>query len=110
MEPDVIGKLDQFITIERRDRTADGMGGHTEAWVAWAEVWANAKAKGGRESLDEGRTNAVFVVVFTIHNLPELNEENRAKWNGEAYNIRGILREGGRPIYMKFEAERGVAS
>jgi SPP1 family predicted phage head-tail adaptor len=106
----MIGKLDQFITIERRDRTSDGMGGYVEAWVARAEVWANAKAKSGREGLTEGRTSAVFVVTFTIYTLADLNEEDRVLWNGETYNIRGIMREGSRPIYTKFEAERGVAS
>ena len=104
------GAMDQFITIERRTRAADGMGGFTETWATYKQVWANAKAKGGRESLDEGRTNAVFVVVFTIYNIADLSEVDRIIWNGERYNIRGILREGTRAQHVKIEAERGVAS
>lgn len=106
----MIGKLDQYITIQRRTRTADGIGGFTEDWTSQYEVWANVKAKGGRESLDEGRTNAVFVVTFTIYNIADLSELDRILWNGERYNIRGILREGNRAQHVRIEAERGVAS
>lgn len=104
------GALDQYITIERKTRVADGMGGYTESWATWKTVWANAKAKAGRESRDEGRTNAVFVVVFTIYTLDGLAETDRIVWGGEYYNIRGVLREGARMLHTKTEAERGVAS
>lgn len=104
------GDMDQYITIERKTRAGDGMGGFAETWATWKNVWANAKAKTGRESLDEGRTNAVFVVVFTIYTLDGLAETDRISWRGETYNIRGILREGARPLHVKVEAERGGAS
>ena len=105
----MIGKLDQYITIERKTRASDGMGGFVETWATWKNVWANAKANRGRESIDEGRTNAVFVVVFTIYTLDGLAETDRISWRGETYNIRGVLREGARPLHVKVEAERGVA-
>ena len=104
------GPLDQFITIQRKSRVSDNMGGFTESWATWKQVWAGAVAKAGRESLDEGRTNAVFVVVFTIYTLDGLAETDRILWNGETYNIRGVLRMGGRELHTKVEAERGVAS
>ena len=110
------GKLDQFITIQRKTRVSDMMGGFTESWATWQQVWAGAAAragavaKAGRESIDEGRTNAVFVVVFTIYTLDGLAETDRILWNGETYNIRGVLRMGGRELHTKVEAERGVAS
>lgn len=104
------GAMDQFITIQRKTSVADGMGGSVVTWATHKQVWANVKAKGGRESLDEGRTNAVFVVVFTIYNLTDLTDADRIIWNGERYNIRGILREGSRAQTVKIEAERGVAS
>jgi head-tail adaptor len=104
------GKLDQFITIQRKTRVSDMMGGYSESWATWQQVWAGAVAKAGRESIDEGRTNAVFVVVFTIYTLDGLAETDRILWNGETYNIRGVLRMGGRELHTKVEAERGVAS
>lgn len=105
------GRMDQPITIERKTRVADGMGGFTETWVPDVHfIWAAAKAKTGREGRDEGRTNATFVVTFTIYTLADLSELDRVIWNGERYNIRGLLRQGDRVLTTAFEAERGVAS
>lgn len=107
------GALDQLVTFQRLTRTADGGGGFTEAWADLplnASVWANVKAKGGREGMTEGRTAATFVVVFTIYNRSDLTELDRIVWEGVNYNIRGILRESGRDLMLKIEAERGVAS
>lgn len=106
------GAKDQQITLQRFTRTPDGGGGFTEAWANYATdaiPWANVKAKGGREGLTEGRTTATFVVVFTIYNRADVTELDRIIWNGVAYNIRGILREGGRNLDLMIEAERGVS-
>jgi SPP1 family predicted phage head-tail adaptor len=104
------GKLDQPITIERRTSTKSVSGGFIDTWSTWATVWAGVQAKAGREGLDEGRTNATFVVVFTIYTLSGLMESDRIIWGGVPYNIRGIRREGEQPLEVKIEAERGVAS
>lgn len=106
------GQMDQRITLQRFSETPDGAGGYTAQWAdfpADARVWASVKAKSGRESLTEGRTSATFVVVFTIYNRSDLSELDRIVWNGENYNIRGILRMGGRDVRLSIEAERGVA-
>lgn len=105
----MIGKLDQFITIQRKTTASDMTGGRVDTWSTWKQVWANVKAKTSREGLEEGRTNATFVVVFTIYNIA-VTEVDRIVWNGERYNIRGVLREGSRAQHVRIEAERGVAS
>jgi SPP1 family predicted phage head-tail adaptor len=105
------GALDQLVTFERKTATTDGGGGFTEAWAELTvdpEVWANVEAKGGRESLIEGRQAATFVVVFTVWNRDDITEIDRIIWNGVAYNIRGILRTGDRRLMLRIEAERGV--
>lgn len=107
------GALDQLVTFQRFTRTADGGGGFTEAWADLplnATVWANARAKSGRESMTDGQTAATFVVVFTVYNRDDVTELDRIVWEGVNYNIRGILREGGRALMLKIEAERGVGS
>lgn len=106
----MIGQMDQPITIERKTRTANLSGGFVETWAGVYSVWANVRAKGGREGMTDGRTNATYVVVFTIYTLDDLTELDRIIWNGERYNIRGILRQGGRVLHTQIEAERGVAS
>ena len=106
------GDLTQRITLHRYAETADGIGGTTRAWADFATdatVWANVKARSGREGLDEGRINATFVVLFTIYNRTDVSELDRIIWNGENYNIRGVRREGARNLDLIIEAERGVA-
>lgn len=107
------GNLDQPITLQRFTRTADGGGGFTDVWADFAadpNPWAGVKAKAGREGLVEGQTTATFVVVFTLYNRTDVAELDRIIWNGVTYNIRGVLREGGRKLMLKIEAERGVNS
>lgn len=107
-----IADLDQRVTLQRYAETPDGGGGLTRQWANLAQtptVWAHVKAKSGREGLTEGRINATFVVVFTIRQRSDLFETDRIIWNGETYNIRGILRQGSRVQYLQIEAERGVA-
>lgn len=109
----MIGKLDQRIILQRQTEAPDGGGGLVRTWGNVANnayPWAMVRAKSGKEGLDEGRTNATFVVVFTIYNRSDLSEKDRVIWNGETYNIRGILRMSGRKLYLQIEAERGVAS
>ena len=75
-----------------------------------ATVWANVKAKSGREGMTNDRVTATFVVVFTIRNRADLLPQDRIVWGGVNYNIRAFLSEGARPQYLAIEAERGVAS
>lgn len=106
----MIGKMDQPISIERKARVTDSAGGFAEVWSEVNNVWAAVKAKAGREGRDEGRTNSTFIVAFTIYTIDDLSEVDRIIWGGERYNIRGILRQGERPLTTVIEAERGVAS
>lgn len=104
------GNLDQRITIQRRVETADGAGGVTLAWADLTTVWANIKAKAGREAMTDGRMAASFVTVFTIRQIADLTDVDRIAWGGVTYNIRSVLRESGRDQYLRIEAERGAAN
>ena len=99
----MIGKMDQRITLQRATETPDGFGGTVRAWsnlAADASPWANVIAKAGREAMVEGRMAATYVVLFTIYNRDDVTELDRILWNGEAYNIRNIRREGGRKLRL----------
>ena len=105
------GHMDQRITLQRKVLTPDGAGGTAMSWVDYASnarPWAHVQAKAGRESMTEGRMAAQFTVLFIIYNRSDVTETDRILWNGEAYNIRGIRREGGRDLRLVIEAERGV--
>jgi len=106
------GAMDQSITFQRQAATSDGGGGETYTWADFstdATVWANIKAKSGRESVDEGRVNATFTVLFTVYHRSDVLVTDRIVWNGTNYNIRGIRDEGGRELRLVIESERGVA-
>jgi len=106
------GAMDQPITFQRKAATSDGGGGETYTWADFdddATVWANVKAKAGRESVDEGRVNATFTVLFTIYHRSDVLVTDRIVWNSTDYNIRGIRDEGGRALRLVIECERGVA-
>jgi len=105
--------MDQLITLQAYSVASDGGGGSARTWADFATdaaVWASVVAKAGRESLQEGRVNASNIVLFTIYNRTDVSEVDRIIWNGEAYNIRNVRREGGRQLRLVIEAERGVAS
>lgn len=109
----MIGKMDQRITLQRATETPDGFGGTVRGWSNLRIdpcPWAAVIAKAGRESTSEGRMSATYIVLFTIYNRDDLSEVDRILWNGEAYNIRNIRREGGRKLHLVIEAERGVLS
>lgn len=109
----MIGKMDQRITLQRATEAPDGVGGTVRSWSNLRTdpcPWAAVMAKAGRESMMEGRMTATYIVLFTIYNRDDLSEVDRILWNGEAYNIRNIRREGGRKLHLVIEAERGVLS
>ena len=105
-------RMDQRITLQTPTLTPDGAGGQTSAWgdvPSVPVVWAHVQPLRGNERLDEDRPNARGMYVFTIRNRTDLDERCRIVWRGEQYNIRSILREGVRTLYLKIEAERGAA-
>jgi SPP1 family predicted phage head-tail adaptor len=108
----MIGKLDQRITFQTTAETPDGIGGTVRSWAdlpATPTVWANAKARLGREAMVNGRMTAVLPVTFTIYNRADIDERCRIMWNGEAYNILSIFREGTRALHLQIDAQRGDA-
>lgn len=109
----MIGKLDQKITLRRFVSQSDGAGGQAREWQDFdctPCVWARVTPRVFRETKDEGRQNASYVVQFTIRNRSDIDETCAIRWDGVDWNIRGILREGSRAMYLTIEAERGTAS
>lgn len=105
------GKLDQRITLQSYTEVADGGGGSTKTWADFAAtptMWAQVTPKAGTEALDADRTNATATYEFTIRNRQDVDERHRIIWRDEAYNIRSVLRPGGRAMYLVIVAERGA--
>jgi len=105
------GKMDQRITLEQLSLVSDGGGGSTKTWAGLSVapiVWAHVKANGGRETFDDDRTNATATTTFTIRNRDDVQENDRIVWRSEFYNIRHVMRQGTRDMYLRIVAERGA--
>ena len=108
----MIGKMDQQITLQRLTATPDGIGGTVRAWAdfdANATVWAKVTPRLGREAMVNGRMTAVLPVTFEIYNRSDVDERDRIIWQGEAYNILSLMREGSRAQHLAIDAQRGDA-
>lgn len=101
------GKTNERITIRQYSLVADGAGGQTKSYSDLATVWADVRAGNGTERFDEERTNATAIVKFIIRNRRDIDERMRIVWRGVNYNIRGIMDEGPRDLYLTISAERG---
>lgn len=104
-----IGELDQRISIIRQSTMSDGIGGRTSTPSIVATVWAKVIAQAGRERFHADRLNAESSYRFIIRHRSDVLESDRVQWNGALFNIRSVIREGGRPLYLEIVAERGVA-
>lgn len=103
------GELDERITLQAPTLVADGGGGSTVTWSDLATVWAKVVARQGGERMEDGRISAETATDFTLRNRTDIDERMRIVWRGVTYNVRSILREGPRPLYVRIEADRGAA-
>lgn len=103
------GELDQRVKIMRQVLTPDGYGGNAKTWTEIAEVWAKVMPVSGGEVTDYERVNAEARYLFVIRYPQDVIDSDRLDWDGEGYNIRVRKKPKGRDLYMRIEAERGVA-
>lgn len=94
-----VSDLKTLIVIERRTRTADGMGGWTESWTAdpIGGVWAKADHMSGTERNEAARTESTNLINFTVRFRPDANgapywqaTETRVSCRGRYYNVLSV--------------------
>lgn len=101
--------LDQRVTLKRKTRTADGMGGYTTAFATIATVWAHVRPLSGREREQSQRLNAQSNYLIVIRDRSDIDETVVAEWEGANFNLR-FAKNKARARFLELEAERGVAS
>jgi SPP1 family predicted phage head-tail adaptor len=107
------GQLDQRITLQGYSDASDGAGGLSRTWANFASfpsVWARVLANSGNERFEDDRTNATATTTFFIRNRDDVTEKDRILWRDEIYNIRHVMRQGVRDMYLKIVAERGAST
>lgn len=96
------GRLDQRITLQRKTRTSDGMGGYNEAWDDLRTVWAEVRPLGAREVWDAMRVSSETRFRARIRwrgdddGAPYYTSADRVLWNGRTYGIERAVELGRR--------------
>ena len=102
------GELDQRVTITRDIRTPDGRGGFTVTSETVAERWAHVRPRSAKEGYARGQVQDTAMYLCVLRTPVDLRAADTIIWNGEAFNVRGILSRG-RSLYVEADMERGVA-
>lgn len=109
------GNLDQRVTLQRRTRTPDGMGGFTEAWADLATVWAQVLPLRGSEKWEAMRVSPDDRMKIRIrwrgdaNGQPYYTSADRLVWRGRTYNIESVLPWGGRQAYIEIGVAEGAS-
>ena len=88
--------MDRLITIEQSTEGRGSMGGITETWTQFDEVWAKWTPGGGGESFDADQETAERSGIFMIRWLDGLTTKMRIRWDGLTWDIKHIAEIGRR--------------
>jgi SPP1 family predicted phage head-tail adaptor len=80
-------KLNQRITIQRRQAGQDGYGQETTAWTDVCTVWAEAEPLRGREQFLAQQTQVQADVRFVIRYRSDIDAAMRVLWRGQPHGI-----------------------
>lgn len=103
-------RLDYLIRIVRQSRAKEADGRLVTSQIDLAEVYAAVRPLRGNERNQSQQTEAPAQYVFTIRRINGIHEDDVIVWQGETYNIRFVADHGPRSLYLRLEAERGVAA
>lgn len=89
-------QLRHKLTFERLEFVVDPATGYrTEEWVQVAQAFARMDPMMGRERLASEAVRSEEVTKFTTRYLPGINSHDRLIYNGEAWEMVGIVNVGG---------------
>ncbi len=63
-------RLNRRLVLETRDRAPDGSGGYAGAWQTLGTLWAEVKARSGREALRVGGAVSLSELKITVRATP----------------------------------------
>lgn len=86
-------KMDRKITIEQATETQNSANEVIKDWKPFASVWAKKTDTGGSERF-RGAVIAAQSTDFEIRYLTGVNEKMRVKYDGNYYNIFGVVEIG----------------
>lgn len=110
------GKMDQRITLQRKTRVSDGMGGYDETWADLATVWAWVRPLASREIWEamrvsaETRFKAVIRFKGDASGAPYYTSADQVVWKGRTYGIERIVQTGNRNEALEILMIEGAPS
>ena len=104
--------LREPVTFERLTRTADGAGGHTEAWAAisGAPDRGMVKALSGRERWSSQRLEGIVSHRVVVRYFAGINEGDRVTIRNRPCNIRFVNNVDFADKWLELDVEMGVAT
>ena len=109
-----IGSLRHQIEVQKRVRTSDGYGGHTNTWTTEANMWASVEPVSARESLfgmqlDHRVTHRVTLRYCGLFETAGFNTDYRIIHRDRTFNIIGKRDIEERLRYWVLDCEEGGA-
>lgn len=108
-------RLSHRLTLEAPARVPDGSGGYTESWAALGTLWAELKARSGRESLTGGAPVSVQGYRITVRGAPVGHPERplpqqRFRDGARVFRIEAVAERDVEGRYLICIAEEEVAT
>ena len=97
--------LNWSLTLEERQRTADGAGGFTETWIELGQLWGDVRARGASATeVTAGTTTLARYQIF-VRGVAEGNPKRpkvgqRLRNGSKAYTIDSVSENDPRGMYL----------
>lgn len=104
----MIGDLRHRITIQSRTPTPDEMGGFTEAWSSVATVWSDIKPISANERMFAMKLEDNTTHKIRIRHRAGLDAGMRILFGSRTFQIKGIITDEERRVWMEIRAVEGV--
>jgi SPP1 family predicted phage head-tail adaptor len=105
-----IGDARQRIVLESKVLAADGGGGFSENWEAYAVVWAVLEMEGGGKPLEAGRPEMRISCRFIIRRRSDVSVNHRVRIGDRLFAIRAIVDAGPQSPSLTLLCEEGAPS
>lgn len=106
-------RLNRRLTLESPGRVSDGAGGFVETWTALGVVWAELKARTGRETVSAGAAVSSVPYSVVVRGAPVGHPERpvpeqRFRDGGRLFHIRSVAERDPEGRYLVCMADEEV--
>jgi SPP1 family predicted phage head-tail adaptor len=81
------GRLRHPITIQSVTRAPDDSGTPVDTWTDHAQVWSEAMAVGGSETVRGRQVHAEATMLFFVRHRSDITVDMRVSWQGRLWGL-----------------------